>query len=328
MKWPSYLVYTLSFAGLGCVSFGAYVYLGSTRALPLIAVPPVVNLGTVAEGDLATGNLLVKNVTSGNLKVAEVLTSCGCTTTSSLDVIRPGRSAPLTISFDSHNRPGPIDKIVRITPVGFEDRPLEVRVTGLVKETLVADPPGFSLGSLSANQRVPIKARVTRTDGSPLTVGTITCLHASHWKQERVDPKTVILTGVFDSPTMPGDYRDEIQIRDRSIKVHPLAVSLAYSIPALLTAVPSEINLGVISPNVETTGSFSITGPDAGTVKVISCPPNMTVKANERSDKQITFTFMYRTGPQSKQYITGSIVLASASRIEPRIAIPVYLATS
>ena len=103
-----------------------------------ITAPPVeldraaIDFGAIGEGAPASARLMVRNVSSRTIRVKRVATSCGCTTPDSPGAIPAGASRPLTVSYQSTGRKGPIDQEVVLEVEGYASRPLRVPVRGLV----------------------------------------------------------------------------------------------------------------------------------------------------------------------------------------------------
>lgn len=94
--------------------------------LPLEAASSRLDLGRVPEKKITSGTVLLRNRSAHEVAIAQIKTSCGCTTANRPKSIAAGTTAPLHIRFDSANRFGAIHQMVYISVKGYEDRPLQV----------------------------------------------------------------------------------------------------------------------------------------------------------------------------------------------------------
>jgi len=73
------------------------------------------DFGTLKEGDAATYTFVFKNTGKTPLIIQGASASCGCTTpVYSKEPVLPGKKGKITVSYDTKNRVGPIDKTVYI----------------------------------------------------------------------------------------------------------------------------------------------------------------------------------------------------------------------
>lgn len=74
------------------------------------------HFGEITEGDVVSFDFKFSNLGKGNLLISEVKATCGCTTPYyPKDVIKPGESEVIKVSYDSHGRPGAFRKGVTVT---------------------------------------------------------------------------------------------------------------------------------------------------------------------------------------------------------------------
>lgn len=73
------------------------------------------NFGTIKEGDIVQHDYIVSNTGDKPLFIANVQTSCGCTAPKfQKEPIMPGKSAVVTLEFDSKGKEGNVSKKARI----------------------------------------------------------------------------------------------------------------------------------------------------------------------------------------------------------------------
>ena len=73
------------------------------------------NFGSAKEGQKITNEYKFKNEGKSNLLLRKIITSCGCTTTSTKDmIIKPGESSAIKVIFDSSGKKGSQNKTVTV----------------------------------------------------------------------------------------------------------------------------------------------------------------------------------------------------------------------
>jgi len=105
---------------------------GCGRGKPDIELPTAsYDWGQVAQGDVVTVELPVRNAGSGDLHIESVTTSCGCTSASAEpEVIPPGGEGTLTVRYDSgvHPDEGPIMRLIYIASDDPDEPEAQVEV--------------------------------------------------------------------------------------------------------------------------------------------------------------------------------------------------------
>ena len=72
--------------------------------------------GTISEGHVVTHQFAFRNEGPGEVLIADVSTTCGCTVpkTWPRHALAPGEEGVLEVSFDSHDKSGPQDKVISV----------------------------------------------------------------------------------------------------------------------------------------------------------------------------------------------------------------------
>jgi hypothetical protein len=74
-----------------------------------------IDFGTISQGEKVSHTFEFKNSGSTPLIISNVAVTCGCTATNwPKDPIAPGNSSKITVSFDSTNKMGTQNSVVRI----------------------------------------------------------------------------------------------------------------------------------------------------------------------------------------------------------------------
>lgn len=99
---------------------------------PLVADTAVYDFGEVRMGTMVTHNFQVRNTTSQDVRVAQIRTSCGCTTTRPFqDAFEPGQAQELEVSFYTGGKLGPQRRTIEVVSAAGT-RPLVLQLVGTV----------------------------------------------------------------------------------------------------------------------------------------------------------------------------------------------------
>lgn len=111
------------------------------------------DFGEIYKGNKVERKVMLKNIGTQALVIDRVQASCGCTATILEEkTIEPGKTASLSVGFDSKSFNGQVHKNVTV----FSNDPAaplkEVRFTAFVKEALTVSPPYimFSFGKVDS----------------------------------------------------------------------------------------------------------------------------------------------------------------------------------
>lgn len=296
--------------------------------LPIEAASSRVDLGRVPEKKVASGTVLLRNRTGREVAIAQVKTSCGCTTTNAPKSIAAGATAPLHIRFDSTNMFGAIHKSLWISAKGHEDRPLQVDLEGNVYEELRFDPPQLALGSIPVKSAKSARTTLTRLDGKPLRVTGIQAPARIRMRAERAAPNVVRLVASVEAPGVAGQYWDKIVLRTDDAALPQVTLLASYKAAGLYTISPPEINFGVMNSPQAAQRSVRVRGPRAASLRVLAAPPGVAVTLRPLPTGEYLINALYRAKGGKGQITAGKIVLATDNPRQPRLTIPLYAATS
>lgn len=95
------------------------------------------DFGEVEQGASVKYNFMISNDGDDTLKIAGVLTSCGCTVAElNKKILLPGETIPLAVEFNTKDRVGPQIKYITITSNDKDKPVLKLTITGKIKESL------------------------------------------------------------------------------------------------------------------------------------------------------------------------------------------------
>ncbi|NJM80023.1 MAG: DUF1573 domain-containing protein [Flavobacterium sp.] len=91
------------------------------------------DFGTIKDGDKVETEFMVKNIGDSDLIIVDAQGSCGCTVPNPpKEPIKPGKSAPIKVTFDSTGKVGQQSKTVTLTTntaIGKENFTIKANVT-------------------------------------------------------------------------------------------------------------------------------------------------------------------------------------------------------
>ncbi|GMU85291.1 MAG: hypothetical protein AMXMBFR48_05330 [Ignavibacteriales bacterium] len=94
------------------------------------------DFGEVEQGAAVKYNYMITNDGDDTLKIAGVLTSCGCTVAElSKKFLMPGETIPLHVDFNTKDRVGPQLKYITITSNDKDKPVLKLTIMGKIKES-------------------------------------------------------------------------------------------------------------------------------------------------------------------------------------------------
>ena len=120
---------------------------GKPTAAPKIYTPtPKVDLGTIIQGEEASGKFIIENRGDAELKIDRVRASCGCTTVKLREdqkTIPPGGKIEVTAKFNSRGRAGKQNKTVTITSNDPVTKSLRLGLQAFIETLITVKPSHF-----------------------------------------------------------------------------------------------------------------------------------------------------------------------------------------
>lgn len=91
------------------------------------------DFGTINQGEIVETQFMLKNIGANDLYVAQARASCGCTVPEvTKEAIKPGKSTPIKVKFDSNGKQGNVEKTITIT-CNSEDLVEQVKIKANIK---------------------------------------------------------------------------------------------------------------------------------------------------------------------------------------------------
>jgi hypothetical protein len=129
------------------------------------------DLGNIYRGVIATKDLTLQNTGNDTLRIGKVDVSCGCTgTRMSREVVAPGDTASLFISFNSSNFAGPIHKTVMIHTNVPGSESVVVSFSGKVVEEVTVSVQYLMFQNVKVRHQSSATFRISNSGSEPLAL--------------------------------------------------------------------------------------------------------------------------------------------------------------
>ncbi len=140
----------------------------------IVVTPAEHFFGEIDEAGLVETSFKIENRGVAALTILRIKTSCGCTaSTIENNIIMPGKSEILKVSYDTDRRPGPFKKSVSI----YSDDPEHPLVSVLIKGKVIGKPASMARISNSVFRiKNPVVGKTYRVSFSIKSMGTLPLL--------------------------------------------------------------------------------------------------------------------------------------------------------
>ena len=296
------------------------------NAAPLQITPGRLDLGQVVEGSIVSRTAFIRNSSSAPLHVKQLYTSCGCTTARLTDVLNPGETVPLHVRFDSHDRPGTINKRVVLFLAEYPDHPIEVPLSGSVSQIFRASPDTLLLGSFRLAETKSSQFTLSRLDGNSLKVAgpNSSRLHTSI---RQLDAKNALVTVTVHAPDLPGTYQETVTLGVNQTAVPRFMVPVRFQVSGVYRLAPEAVNLGMVQMGRPVQAQVHISGADVRRLKLLSAPAGMTTVLKRVSNTECLLTANYTMKGKHSHLLNSQIILKTGDATQKTISVPVYAAS-
>ncbi|MBI1852679.1 MAG: DUF1573 domain-containing protein [Planctomycetes bacterium] len=230
------------------------------------------DFGTVFAGEKVEHHYPFKNTGKGTLNVSSVKGSCGCTVAqASKNSLAPGETADVKAVFDSTGRPGQNDKTITVTSNDPKNPQVILKLHGLVREEVWADPPQVQLGQLRRGQKIPdTKIKVLTLKNQGVEIKEITAskpeIHLSQAPIETATDKGVEVTVSFPdwkawiNPNKPNYLAEWINVNTSSTKMPSKKIMVYGQILEDITCEPKFLSFPSVKKGDESDKALLISG--------------------------------------------------------------------
>lgn len=299
--------------------------MASRAAEPLTAQPKALDLGRIAQGTTVSAKVLLINSSARTLPIQDITTSCGCTSATPIHEVLGHQAREITVSYDSSHDSGKVEKLVQVTAVGHEERPLMFSIVADVQQQFSATPAQVDLGKVDLNSPRRIVFDLTRVDGKNLLGAKFSLKGVGNWEVHQTSPKTCHVEGTFHPSNLPGQYAQNVTVQS-SVKDPEFRIPVVYSVTPAFLVSPEKINCGILSPNTTFETNLLIKGPRGFRIAAVHSDKSVTTSVSSVSKDCVKMHVRYRSGGIERQYITNEVVLETNIPKQPKIVVPLYAA--
>ena len=304
--------------GLAGTSFAATHFLfthASARRTSVDIIPSKVDVGHVGQYAVVDRVVQLSNPSSSSLRISNVTTSCGCTTTDAPDVIPAHGIAPLTIHFNALSRTGAVEEEVDVSLAGHET--VAIPLVGSVTPEVALSQTVLNLTGKPKTALLTLN----RLDGKPLTITSVHAPASVSAKVFPLSPHTVSLTAFQTGACLAEVHSEPITLKLNDPLVPTLTIPTSWTTQSAYHCVPPTVNFGSVALGSVLTQKIRITGPDAAHLRLVSAPPGWKTHLQLVTPETVDLAL---NGSLKGGLLHSSVVLGTGNVHEPNIAIPVY----
>jgi len=260
------------------------------------------DFGTVARGAKAEFEFKFKNLYEEDVHIAEVRTSCGCTTPRvTKETLKSLESAAIIATYNTRSFYG--SKSATITVVIDKPYPAEVQltVTGYIRSDVVFNPGSLSFGTVQQGSPAERNVKVTYAGRPDWRIADVRSTYG-HVEVQLSEPdrsgnQTTYEMFVLLLPDAPaGLVNTELSIvtDDVSLKTFPL--NLEANIVSPLTVSPSTLSLGVVKPGQTVTKQLLVRAKEPFKITGVECEDCIEAKISPESKTLHIVPITYKAG--------------------------------
>jgi hypothetical protein len=160
---------------------------------------PVFDFREVSPGAVIAHAFVLQNRSTNTVRILNVRTSCGCTTTAmATNLLLPGQALELTVSLNLQGRSGPQRKTLTVESDDPMNPRLRLAMTGVVINPIEVTPAGVHFGTLARDGEAEREVLLTGRTGVV-------------FKVKEVKPSSQDLTATFETREEGRSYRVKIR---------------------------------------------------------------------------------------------------------------------
>jgi hypothetical protein len=280
-----------------------------------LAVCHQIDLGVIEAGAVFERKIVLRNSSDKPIRLEDVSTSCGCTTTTPVSVIAPRSTVPLTVRYDSAGRDGDIKQSVSIRS---GENTLVVPIIGKVVRSYKV-----SASEVRLKPGKPSSFTVSRRDGKPINAPRVQTPQgvAATVSVLTTNALLVSLRRDFSSGTNTvGQFQEPVRLIFGGDRPATLTATATWTIASRYRASPELINFGSIKPGATVSQTVTLSGAGVSRFKVSSVPPGIYATLAPRGTNQAMLTLF---GKVTVPVLHDEITITTGDATEPRLHLPI-----
>lgn len=285
------------------------------------------DFGVVARGADVRHRIFVKNLYQETVTIADVSSSCGCTSARASQTVLPsGETAYIELVLDTKNHMKQKDPNidVRLTFDGINFKTVRIPIHVYIRSDVVIQPGAVEFGSVDLGAGATQRLSIAYAGRDDWQIREVRCnremlkaaVQEKHRGGGRVDYELVVQ---LDPAAPEGTFRDQLLLitDDAGNPFIPLAVSATIE-PDIVMGTP-EVPLGNLKPGVPKTVTAVIRGRRPFVIEKIECESDrecFKVKL-PKDPKSVHVLPLTVTPPEEKGKFTEEFTVTIAGRSQP-----------
>lgn len=205
----------------------------------------IFDFGSVPEGQKVVHDFQVKNVGNADLKIDNIVPSCGCTASSMQDsVVKPGEEGTLHVEFDTTGFKGEKSKTVRLYTNDPNDPTSTVSLNGSVEVDVDIQPARLFFGDVVKGEEPSRDVTVKSSHSKIAKIETNSPFLKIEPKSDGDKERTFTLKLAPD--TRAGEIRSRVIITLDELPPRVINVPVFASVKGPVQLKPSMVSFGVI----------------------------------------------------------------------------------
>lgn len=291
------------------------------------------NFGTVMQGDVVQHNFALHNDGEAELIIERIVPGCGCTATKlDADVIKPGASGRLQISFDTKGFSGQKERIISVYTNDFVEPSVRLLLKGKIDTSIVVTPPRVAFNNVVRGVADPRNSQevLVKIKSSEQNLELTDLISTSeHLEVDELESsprrKRLRVSVVGDAPE--GALREQILIGLKGGSRPNINIPVYASVKGLLRLQPRSLSFGILEGEQPVSRAARLKSLAPGDVKIkeikVDNPAvsveSMTAKAGS------AYVIKVLVNPsQLEEDLRETIEIVTDLPDEPPIALNVY----
>lgn len=284
--------------------------------------------GQVVLGQTRNRIVQLENVSSGDLKITDIRSDCGCVSASAkVRQVPEGGSVALKISIHEKRKLGPQDRVVTVETESGP--PVKIQVRADIVGAYTVLPEAINIKDMLPGERAERTVRVVARDGSPTTIESIDHDIDGLRIIQEADPVAVAhdLRVVFAAGKKAGRVEGDIHIRFGDSPQERVVLPVSIEIEKVLTIKPRSLFLKNIERTSEVIRAVKVSIPRGWRAPIVKVTPSAPwIQAIELPDEiqdgtELKISLDTQTMPET---FNGTLSVETNHASLPTIVIPIY----
>src|ERR1035437_10545633 len=207
---------------------------------------PVHDFGKVKGGEVVKYTYVFTNIGDRLLEIANVQTSCGCTTANDWSrSVEPGKTGAIPIQFNSGNFRGQVAKSITVTCNDANQPTVVLQLKATIWKPIDVTPQLAALNVTSESPSNATTVRIVSNEEAPLTLSAPESNNPAFAAELRTNqPGKEFLLIVKTVPPLPaGKVQGQITLKTSSTNMPVINISAWANVQQTMMVMPSQISL-------------------------------------------------------------------------------------